>query len=165
LTCRVEELIKGSIEKLDINDVVTFANLITGLNIPQPPKYVEFESAKLYICPGGSSIGTTVYPKGFSFDAVMKLFGKNASINCAVGDSQVKIKGSVDDFTLGPLSVRGVNEPRAIVDILIEIDRQHILIDGSLIFYDSSTAVSILIDVLPKPAFKFSTASILKKRH
>ncbi|KIK65994.1 hypothetical protein GYMLUDRAFT_954339 [Collybiopsis luxurians FD-317 M1] len=154
----MNEVLSGEVQALNINDIVSLANVITRLDIPQPPKFLDFEDVKLYICPNGITIGTIIYPQGFSFQAAMVLFGKRAEIACAVGSSSVTIKGGVDNFTLGPLVVRGVNQPRATVDIALERARQHILIDGMVTFFEESCAVSIQVDVLPNPQFSFYTA-------
>ncbi|KAJ7776553.1 hypothetical protein DFH07DRAFT_980740 [Mycena maculata] len=152
------ELISGQVQSLDINDVVSFANLITGLDIPQPPKFVDFEDVELYICPAGTTIGTIIYPQGFSFQAAMVLFEKHTEIACSVGPGGLIVKGGIDNFTLGPLSIHGLDQPRATIDIEVGATlatRQHILIDGVISFLGAEEAVSIQVDVLPDPAFKF----------
>jgi hypothetical protein len=150
-------VLHGKIESFDVNDLVSFANIITGRDILQPPKFLDFEAIELHICPGGTTIGTIVYPQGFSFTAAMVLFGKRAEIACAVGATSVTIKGGVDNFTLGPLVIRGVNQPRATVEVSLELTRQHALINGMVTFFDQNSAVSIKVDILPKPAFFFYT--------
>ncbi|KAJ7233678.1 hypothetical protein C8J57DRAFT_1729399 [Mycena rebaudengoi] len=154
----MHEILSGEVQKLDVNDLISFANTITNLDIPQPSNFLDFEEVKLYICPTTTTIGTIVYPQGFSFQAAMILFGKRAEIACAVGSSSVKIQGGVDNFTLGPLTVRGVNEPRAMLEVDLEVARQHMLIDGMVTFFDVGYPVSIMVDVLPNPAFSFYTA-------
>ena len=69
---------------MDVQDLVSFANLITGLSMPQPPNFLDFEDVELFICPSGTTIGTIIYPQGFSFQASLVVFGKKATIACAV---------------------------------------------------------------------------------
>ena len=155
----VGELISGKVLAIDVDDLISFANAVTGLTIPAPPDFLRFEDVELYICPAGTTIGTIVYPPGFSFQASVVVFGKRANIACSVGSAAVSIKGSLDDFTLGPLAVRGVNDPRPTLDIELSKTRQHIDIDGMVTFFDSEAAVSVQVDVMPRPAFTFDTVS------
>ncbi|KAI0715902.1 hypothetical protein C8T65DRAFT_694551 [Cerioporus squamosus] len=153
----LREVLSAEVQNLDVNDVVTLANIVTGLSIPQPPNFLDYEEVKVYICPNATTIGTIVYPQGFLFQAVMVLFGKRADIACAVASDQVTIEGGVDNFILGPLVVRGVNDPRATVDVSIGPKLQHILIDGSVTFFDRETDVHVEVQVMPAPAFSFMT--------
>ena len=157
----VGEVLSAEVKNLDVNDVISFANAITGLSIPQPPNFVQFQDVELYICPFGTTIGTIVYPKGFSFQASMTVFGKHASVACAVGSSNVTIKGSLDDFSLGPLSVRGLHDAHPTLDVEIGLGNQHIDIDGMVTFFDAEVAISTNIEVLPSPAFAFTAVSSL----
>ena len=74
------EVLYAEVKNLDVNDVVAFANVVTGLSIPQPPNFLDFEDVELYICPSGTTIGTIIYPQGFSFQASLVVFGKKATI-------------------------------------------------------------------------------------
>ena len=134
---------------------MSFANVITDLDIPQPPKILDFEDVGLYICPFGTVIGTLVYPKGFSFKAAMILFGKRVEAACAVTDNEILINAGIDNFTLGPLTVTGVNSPRASVDVAIGLSRQHILIDGQVALFDAQAALHAEVGMLPTPTFDF----------
>jgi hypothetical protein len=151
------ELLKGEVSALDINDLVSFANTVTGLSISQPPNFLDFKDVKLYICPAGTTIGTMYYPQGFSFQSNMILFGKRAEIACSVGSTGVIIKGGVDNFSLGPLAVRGVDSPRAKIDVDVSPTSQRIDIDGIVTFFDAQAAVVIKVEILPKPIFNFFT--------
>ncbi|KZT52898.1 hypothetical protein CALCODRAFT_458663 [Calocera cornea HHB12733] len=151
----MHELLSAEVKNLDINDVVDFAKLLTGLAIPQPDNFLQFTDVKLYICPAGTTLGSVTYPRGFSFDAAMVVFGKNASIDCNVSTSGASIKGSVDDFKLGPLEVRGTAGPQATLDVEVGLSKQHLGIDGMATFYEAEVALHVDLDVLPKPAFSF----------
>jgi hypothetical protein len=118
------------VEALDINDVVSLAHDVTQLDIPQPPNFLDFENVKLYVCPAATTIGPIVYPQGFSFSAVMVIFGKKADVAVAISNASVRIAGGVDNFSLGPLVVRGQNGPRATLDIQIGTATQNGHVDG-----------------------------------
>jgi hypothetical protein len=115
---------------MDVNDVVSLARDVTKLDIPQPPNFLDFEDIKLYICPTGTTIGTIMYPQGFSYAAAMVIFGKKADVEVAISNADVKIAGDVDNFSLGPLTVRGKQGPRAQVDIQIGTTTQKAHVDG-----------------------------------
>ena len=74
-----------------------------------------------------------------------------------VEPTQLTIKGGVDNFTLGLLTVRGTTGPRAVVECEIGLATQHLLIDGVVSLFGAESAVKVEIDILPSPKFKFST--------
>ncbi|KAH9934541.1 uncharacterized protein BXZ73DRAFT_100731 [Epithele typhae] len=150
-----QELLMGEVKRLDLDDIVSFANVITGLDIPQPPNLVDFQDISLYVCPFGTMIGTIVYPQGFSFKAAMVLFGKHVDAACVVDNTQVLVQGGVDNFVLGPLSVHGTNGPRAVIKVNVGPKEQHILVDGVVSFLDASVALHAEVGILPKPMLQF----------
>ena len=86
---------------------------------------------------------------------------KKATIACAVNKSSVTVKGALDNFSLGPLAVQGVNDPHPTLDVEISPSKQHVDIDGKVVFFDDEAAVSIQVDILPTPTFSFTTVSVL----
>ena len=79
------QLLYGELKNLDISDVVTFAGDLVQEDIPKiPDGLLKFEELKLYICPFGVVLGTTVYPAGFSFMADLLFFQKRANIDCSM---------------------------------------------------------------------------------
>ena len=70
---------------------------------------------------------------------------------------KVSLKGGVDDFTLGPLTVRGTTGPRAVIECDIGATDQHLLIDGVVSLFGLESTVHIAIDVLPTPKFEWFT--------
>ncbi|KAL1733935.1 hypothetical protein EV714DRAFT_245753 [Schizophyllum commune] len=151
------ELLKGHADELGVLDLITFANAVTGLSIPKPPEFAYFKFVDLYISPFGTTIGTRVYPQGFSFEASMYIFGKRASAMCAILDNIVTVKGELDSFALGPLAVRGMRNASPSVDITIGAREQRIFIDGAITFFDAGAAVHVDVQVMPKPIFQFFT--------
>ncbi|KAL1693636.1 hypothetical protein GGG16DRAFT_88615, partial [Schizophyllum commune] len=154
------ELLKGHADELGVLDLITFANAVTGLSIPKPPEFAYFKFVDLYICPFGTTVGTRVYPQGFSFEASVYIFGKRASAMCAILNNTVTVKGELDGFALGPLAVRGMRNAGPSVDITIGASEQRIFIDGTITFFDAEAAVHVDVQVMPKPIFQFFTVRL-----
>ncbi|KAF8305444.1 hypothetical protein DL93DRAFT_2160293 [Clavulina sp. PMI_390] len=144
-----QQLLYGQIQKLDIQDLATFASLITGTDIPQPENIIEFNLVEFYVCPMGVTIGTLYYPKGMSFSAQLTLFGKNADISVAIGDGGVSCKGGIDNFQFGPLEVSGVKGPRACFELELNSKRQGGKIDGKINFCGIETTIVGMFELQP----------------
>ncbi|CAE6440418.1 unnamed protein product, partial [Rhizoctonia solani] len=154
----MKELLSAKVQSLNITDVVDFASAIIDTHIPDPPRdFLDFRNVELYICPTGVQIGTTFYPQGFSFQADVILFGKRADVKCVVDKSKISLKGGVDNFTLGPLTVRGTTGPRAVTECKLGPTEQHLLIDGVISLFGLESTVHIEIDLLPMPGFDWFT--------
>ncbi|KAK7690711.1 hypothetical protein QCA50_005810 [Cerrena zonata] len=154
----MKELLYAEVQSLNITDVAEFASDIVGVPIPDPPRdFLDFEEVKLYICPTGVVIGTTFYPQGFSFQADLILFGKRANIACVIDTSKISLAGGVDNFTLGPLTVRGTTGPRAVIECELGPAEQHLLIDGVISLFGAESTVHIAVDILPEPKFDWFT--------
>ena len=61
-------------------------------------------------------------------------FGIKAEVSVIIGDGGVKASGGIDDFTLGPLSIRGAKGPRVMVDYELISSKQAGKIDGLIEF-------------------------------
>lgn len=131
------EILMGSLTSLTPQDLVRFANLLTGLSLPPEavPNFLEFRDLLLYIAPSGGTIGTLTFEQGFSFGGKMILFGKMASIFTRVAKDGVVAKGSLDHLALGPLEIRGHQGPDARFDLELTAARQSLLIDGAIVFF------------------------------
>ena len=70
---------------------------------------------------------------------------------------QISIKGGVDNFTVGPLTVRGTTGPCAIIECEVGRAVQHLFIDGVVSLFDAESTVHVEVDVLPEPKFTFYT--------
>lgn len=167
------EFLYVEVKNLDIDDIVAFTADLCKLKMPQPADCIDFEDVKLYVCPvpmGKSTwftyglpcslkivLGTVAYPQGVSFDAVCTAFGKKGSIAASFGSGGAKLIGSVDNFSIGPLSVRSASgAPSASVDIELGSSRQHIVIDGAVTLFDvEGIAIQVLFDGVPTPVFSF----------
>lgn len=116
----------------------------------KPQNIINFKEASIYICPSGVAIGTIVYPPGFSFtyvqisatsicalqlsrdSAEVAFLGVNGSAHVSVDSTGVIAKGSLDNFKLGPLAVRGTKGPSAGFDLELSASKQLVTIDGMI---------------------------------
>ncbi|RSL88938.1 hypothetical protein CEP51_001507 [Fusarium floridanum] len=91
---------------------------------------------------------------GISAKGDLKIFGKRAQFDCTLGKA-VKIKATIEKFSLDPLTVRGATKPDPIVDIEFSAQAQKIFIDGAVDIWDASAALHLDIGLLPKTRFDF----------
>lgn len=79
-----EEFLEVEADSLNLVDILSFTQDVTGLWMPQPPPdFLTFEKLKIYICPANIAFGTATYPAGCSFTADMLVFGKKADVSCS----------------------------------------------------------------------------------
>ncbi|PVF91964.1 hypothetical protein CPB86DRAFT_718414 [Serendipita vermifera] len=157
----MREVLLAEAHNLGLTDLVSFARDVTNTAIPSPPEdLLLFEELKIYICPTGVTLGSETYPQGFSFLAKMIIFGAHADIACGttIVGNEVSIKGGVDNFQLGPLSVRGTQGPRAIVDCAFGPSAQSVLIDGMISFFDVESLIHLEVNWVPNPKVTFTTS-------
>ena len=69
----------------------------------------------------------------------------------------ISLDGGVDNFKLGPLTVRGTTGPRAVIECDIGPTDQHLLIDGIISLFGVDSTVHIAVDILPTPKFEWYT--------
>ncbi|KAF3184272.1 hypothetical protein TWF751_000251 [Orbilia oligospora] len=123
-------LISGSVKNLGIDDIVDFARKVTKLNLPDPDSdFLTFEEMSMYMS-SGVTIGTRYFPPGFSASGSILAFGKRASMACTMGQTGVAIKGALDAFELGPLSVRGRRGQNLVLDIEMTATTHKVFFDG-----------------------------------
>lgn len=149
-----EQLISAQITDLGVVDLVQFASMIANEKFPEPEDFLHLHNVELYLSTG-TSIGVTEYPAGASMKGDLTIFGKRAKFNCTVG-SKVQLQASIEQFQLGPLSVRGVAGPDPIVDIELSAEKQHVLVDGAVQIWDSAAACHLEANMYPTPSFDFS---------
>ncbi|EFX02389.1 hypothetical protein CMQ_2438 [Grosmannia clavigera kw1407] len=154
----MRDMLSAEVGALTLEDLTSFHCDVTGVSIPTPPGgCMTFEKVKLYICPAGTTLGTVSYPQGCSFMADMIFFGKRADIACSMSKTEgICIQGGVDNFELGPLTVRGKTGPRATLDCTLGPSSQHILVDGVATFLEDDVEVHVDISTLPEQAVTFS---------
>jgi hypothetical protein len=151
------QLLEGELKKLGLSDLTSFAGQLLKQDIPKVPDLIRFEELSLYVCPFGVTLGTTSYPQGFSFNADLTFLEKRANIKCEIDkvNKSIAIEGGLDNFDLGPLSVRGTKGPRAELACHIGVSRQDLHIDGAVSMFDASAQTYIDVQFLPHPQFKF----------
>ena len=77
----------------------------------------------------------SLWRNSYIISADVVLFDIHANVMCAVGPDGIICKGGIDAFSLGPLSVRGVNGPRAIFELELTDSKQSGQIDGMVEIY------------------------------
>lgn len=127
---------------------------MTGLEIPYPPNFLDFEKVKLYISTG-ATLGTLTYPAGFSFEANVQIFGAEMRAAAAVTISSIIVKGAVPHLSVGSLQIKGHEGKDATVDLEVGITTQRLIVDGMFEFLGAAVAVFVHLELLPKPTFQF----------
>ncbi|KAM0431435.1 hypothetical protein ACHAPT_005412 [Fusarium lateritium] len=149
-----EQLLWVFIEDLGISDLIKFASLVADRELPTvADDLLHFDKLDMYFSTG-TTIGKDVYPPGISAKGALKLFGKKAKFECTLGKA-VKIMATIEQFSLGPLTVRGATRPDPIVDIEFSAQAQKILIDGAVDIWGASAALHLDVSLLPKTTFDF----------
>ncbi|KAL2673647.1 hypothetical protein Neosp_012090 [[Neocosmospora] mangrovei] len=150
-----EQLVDIFVENLGASDLMTFASLVADRQLPTvADDLLHFTKLNMYFSTG-TTIGKDVYPPGISAKGDLKLFGKRAQFNCTLGKA-VKIMATIEQFSLGPLIVRGATRRDPLVDIEFSAQAQKILIDGAVDIWEASAALHLDIGLLPKTTFDFS---------
>ncbi|KAF3935290.1 hypothetical protein ABW19_dt0205397 [Dactylella cylindrospora] len=128
-----ELLLSGSVRNLNIGDIVDFARKVTKLPLPTPDAdFLTFEEMSMYMS-SGVTIGTRYFPPGFSASGSILAFGKRAQMACSMGSTGVMIKGSLDAFDLGPLSVRGRRGQSLAIDIQMTSSMHRMFAHGEVV--------------------------------
>ena len=157
------ELIESEKEKLDIINMVKFARMVCETDaIPEPSTdFLIFDEFKLDVSTGVMFAGN-FYPAGVLFKSTLELFGKKMSVDCEISKSPASIiaKGSIDPFTLGPLTVKAskfntdASKPGPNLDFQFGSDRQYISLDGEVQLAGvADVAISLLAELHPDLKF------------
>ncbi|KAJ7911531.1 hypothetical protein B0H13DRAFT_1614506 [Mycena leptocephala] len=152
------QMLFGSLKRLAMSDVVALAAELVQEDIPKiSDNLIKFEELSVYLCPFGVVLGTTTYPSGFSFKADMILFEKRATIECNIDKARksVYIAGELDNFELGPLSLRGCKGPRAELECYVGLAKQQLTVDGVVSLFEMQAQMYVNMQFLPEPQFKF----------
>lgn len=155
----MRELLYAEVGYLGLGDLTSFVGDLTGAKIPSPPEdLLYFNQLKIYICPIGMTVGTITYPEGFSFLAAMTIFGVKAEVACAIVGSEVTLRGSINNMKLGPLTIRGMDGPKAMIECSLGQQSQHILVDGVAALFGAETSLHIEVWLYPRLSFSFKTS-------
>jgi hypothetical protein len=152
-----EDLLSARIEQLSLSNLIEFARAVSQVNIPKisDDDILEFKRLNLYISTGVTLL-KKYYPAGVQFDCDVTVFGHEGTVDATIG-SEVKIKGRIDPFDLGPLTITGANDKKATLDIEIGKETQKIYIDGAVKILDSITSLHLNVEMMPNPVFDFQT--------
>ncbi|KAH6617614.1 hypothetical protein F5144DRAFT_633818 [Chaetomium tenue] len=155
-----DELIMLHIDNLSIQDLVSFASLLLQTTLPSPPSnFLFFKNLDFYLSTG-TTIGTTVYPPGASFNCDAVIFDHEATVFCAVSkpQGQIEVKGSLQAIDIGPVSVSGSKPGTpARLDVQFGPQQQTVLIDGGARLFDLNAQMLVKVVILPSPNFQLQT--------
>lgn len=152
-----EELISASITNLDFANLVNFASRVAQEPIPTPQlnDILKFNKFDFYLS-SGVTVNNKVYPAGVQFDSDMEVFGHHASITATIGQT-TSIKGNLDSFKIGGLTVSGDKDKNPSMAIEIGGATQKFYIDGAIDFVDITASAHIDIAMGgAKPVFSFN---------
>ena len=144
-------MLQIDVKNLGIKDIIAFASLVVEHDLPQPASdFLFFEELDFGISTG-ASIGSKYYSSGANFLAKVDIFGKKASIDCEFNKEVkgIKVHGSVEPFTLGPVTVSGKTDPNLIIDMDFTPDAQHLMIDGQVKLWEIDAGITITANMLP----------------
>ncbi|KDR78719.1 hypothetical protein GALMADRAFT_266152 [Galerina marginata CBS 339.88] len=150
-----KSLVHVNVENLGVKEITEVVSTLVGYDLPQPPDVIRFEKVELYACPAGAIILGKAYPRGFCFYSKMIIFGKLAEVKVVIGDGGVEIEGSVEAFTLGPLTVTGNKEGKASLSAALTRSKQSGKIDGVITFADMRIELYANFELQPSFTFAF----------
>ncbi|KAG9075566.1 hypothetical protein FS749_012757 [Ceratobasidium sp. UAMH 11750] len=150
-----QELLEGEIKNFGIQDLVMLTRQITELEIPMPPDFIDFQDVKLYIS-SGVTLGTMIYPAGFSFNAALLLFGAQIYASAAVTGGVLKVSGSIENLAIGPLHITGQKGKKATLDLQVGFATQQLKVDGAIEFLGAYVGLTLNLEIMPKPTFSFN---------
>ncbi|KZT39494.1 hypothetical protein SISSUDRAFT_1061095 [Sistotremastrum suecicum HHB10207 ss-3] len=153
-----QEFLYIEVTNLDLQNLTDFANTIAPrLHLPQPPNVMEFEDVKAYVCSTGVTIGTLVYPPGFSFSARVTLFGIKADAALEIGNGGFHCSGGIDPFSLagGAIQVAGYKTDRASYDLEFTKDKLGGTVDGVIKLFGLECKMSGTLQMHPQLIIDF----------
>ncbi|KAH8646804.1 hypothetical protein BX600DRAFT_371661, partial [Xylariales sp. PMI_506] len=158
-----ESLVKLKVSRLESDQVINLVNAVADTDIDKPKRQlIRFQDVNIYASPLGCIIGTQHYPAGFVVQGKAFILDKKVEIDCRLGRDGLKLKGEIDGFCLGPLTVKGgrridgTQAENALIDLEITKQRQHFEISGSIALWDLEANIFVLAEVLPNPQLEFN---------
>jgi hypothetical protein len=151
----IEELLKGEVKNLGIDDLVAFASSVIQHEIPPPPDFLEFQELKLYMSTG-VAIGTENFPAGFSFDAHLIIFGSHLDVSAGITGGVLSVHADIERLHVGPLIIQGHDGKKALFALHLGASIQHLEVDGGIEFLSLQVSLLLRLDILPHPSFFFS---------
>ncbi|GFP57671.1 hypothetical protein TASIC1_0009000800 [Trichoderma asperellum] len=158
-----ETLVEVKISKLDEGKIINLINAVAEVDIKRPQQeIIRFEDVNIYASPMGCMLGTKSFPPGFVVQGKAYILDKKVEIDCRIGKQGLKLKGEIEGFSLGPLTVQGgkradgTRSPNALVDMEITKERQHFEVNGSIALWDLETSIFVLAEAMPSPQLEFN---------
>ncbi|RPA89757.1 hypothetical protein L873DRAFT_1849165 [Choiromyces venosus 120613-1] len=145
-----EQLVKTSLTRLSVTDLIQFASRIANDAIPAPPEDLFTIKNGLFYISTGATIGTTYYPAGASIRGDIELLGQETNFECTIGKT-TRLQALFEDVALGPLVITGTEGGKPSTVIELGLSKQHILLDGSVKIFDFEASIHASLDILPKP--------------
>ncbi|MCI5144712.1 MAG: hypothetical protein D3923_04115, partial [Candidatus Electrothrix sp. AR3] len=146
----MDEILSGSLEELDLKEIVVFTADTVGLDIPDDdiPDFLDIKNLQFYVAPAGGSIGTITYEKGMSFACDMVFIGKEFQFYTRISDNGIEGAGKLDKIEIGPLKVSGENGDDVSLGLALTPSDQSFSLDGAISFLGSQKGA--FVDVSTK---------------
>lgn len=152
-----DELISIHLEKLDLSNLIEYASKFVDAPIPAPKakNILTIEKFDLYLSTG-VTVNKINYPAGVQFDCKMVVFEHHADVSAKIAKATgITIKGSVDSFSLGELTVKGFHSKNPDIDIEMTSTVQKIKINGLVSVFGITVALCVDIEIGGDPVFEF----------
>ena len=146
-----EGVVQVHVADLGITQIIQFASLVLDTALPTPSKdYLLIKQLDLSIS-GGATVESVYYPPGASFHASVLLFGKLATVDCIIDKALpgMSFAGSLEHFSLGPLTVKGAKGINAEFQMQISKATQHLYLDGEIDIFGLTASIHLLAELHP----------------
>jgi predicted nucleic acid-binding Zn-ribbon protein len=146
-----EGVVQVHVTNLGITQIIQFASLVLDTVLPTPSKdYLMIKQLDLGIS-GGATVDSVYYPPGASFHAAVQLFGHLATVDCKIDKALpgMSFAGSLEHFSLGPLTVKGAKGANP--EFLMQISKvtQHLYLDGEIDIFGLTASIHLLAELHP----------------
>jgi len=135
----MDEILSGTLQELDLKEIVEFASDTVGLDIPEDdiPDFLDLKNVQFYVAPAGGSIGTITYEKGMSFTCDIEFMGKEFQAYTRISDNGIEGAGKLDNIEIGPLEVIGEEGEDVSLSLDLTPAEQSFSLDGAISFLGS----------------------------
>lgn len=140
-----EQILSGSLQHLDMKELVLFASDTVQLNIPEEdvPDFLDIRNLQFYIAPLGGSIGTIKYEPGISFACDMEFMSKEFEFYTRISDNGIEGTGNLDKIDIGPLKVSGQRGDDIALALALTPTDQKFSLDGAIDFLGAKNGAYI----------------------
>lgn len=152
-----DELISIHLEKLDLSNLIEYVSKFVDAPIPARTAHdiLTIEEFDLHMSTG-VTVNKRNYPAGVQFACKMVVFDHHADVSAKIAKATgITIKGSVDSFSLGELTVKGFHSKNPDIDIEMTSTVQKIKINGLVSAFGITAALNVDIEIGGDPVFVF----------